>query len=147
MSTDFDEAKVIDAAQRANAHEMILALPDGYQTMVHGKESQLSGGQCQRIGLARAFYNDPVLLVLDEPNSALDSDGSHALNAAIRDFKGTERTVVVMTHRPMAIAECDRLVIVENGRIRADGPRDEIMETLVGNAEDVKKTIAGGRAS
>lgn len=141
MSMTPDEAKVIEAAQKANAHEMILSLPDGYKTVVQGHDSQLSGGQRQRIALARALYNDPVLLVLDEPNSALDADGSQALNLAVREFKSSERAVIIMTHRPMAIAECDRLIVIDQGRIKADGPRDEVMQAMLRNVEDVKQAF------
>jgi ATP-binding cassette subfamily C protein len=142
MSTDPDEAKVIEAAQRANAHEMILSLTDGYKTVVQGQDNQLSGGQRQRIALARAFYNDPVLLVLDEPNSALDADGSAALNRAVREFKGSDRAVILMTHRPSAIAECDTLIVMENGKIVANGPRDDVLRSTLRNAGDVKQAIS-----
>lgn len=141
MSSEPDEEKVIEAAQRANAHEMILSLPDGYKTVVQGQDNQLSGGQRQRIALARAFYGDPVLLVLDEPNSALDADGSAALNRALREFKSTERAVIVMTHRPSAIAECDALIVMEEGRIVANGPRDEVLRSTLRNAGDVNQAI------
>ncbi|MEM9582604.1 MAG: type I secretion system permease/ATPase [Pseudomonadota bacterium] len=141
MSVQPDEEKIVEAAKRANAHEMILNLPDGYQTIVQGDDSQLSGGQRQRIALARALYGDPVLLLLDEPNSALDNDGSVALNRAIREFKASNRAVILMTHRPSAIAECDRLVVVENGQIKADGPRDEVLKSMVKNVQDIQKTL------
>lgn len=142
MSLMPDDAKVIDAAKKANAHEMILSLPDGYKTVVQGQDSQLSGGQRQRIALARALYNDPVLLVLDEPNSALDAEGSQALNLAVREFKSSDRAVIIMTHRPMAIAECDRLVVIDQGRIKADGPRDEILQSMLKNVDNVKQALA-----
>lgn len=144
MSEAPDDEKVVEAAQRANAHDMILSLPDGYQTIVHGQDSQLSGGQKQRIALARALYDDPVLLVLDEPNSALDAEGSEALNKAVRSFKSTDRTVIIMTHRPMAIAECDRLVVIDAGRIKADGPRDEVLQSSLKNKDKVKQTLRQG---
>jgi PrtD family type I secretion system ABC transporter len=147
MSMAPDEAKVIAAAQQANAHEMILSLPEGYKTLVQGQDSQLSGGQRQRIAMARAFYNDPVLLVLDEPNSALDAEGSQALNRAVRDFKASNRAVVIMTHRPMAIAECDRLIVLDQGCIKADGPRDEVMQAVLRNAEDVRLALSNRLAS
>ena len=88
-----------------------------------------------------------MLLVLDEPNSALDGEGSEALNRAVRDFKRADRAVVIMTHRPAAIAECDRLLVLEQGRVKADGPRDEVMQAMLRNAESVKQTIAAGAAS
>ena len=147
MSTEPDDAKVVEAAKRANAHEMILALPDGYKTIVQGDESQLSGGQRQRIALARALYGDPVLLVLDEPNSALDNDGSMALNRAVREFKASDRAVIIMTHRPTAISECDRLLVIEGGRIIADGPRDEVLKTMLTNVRSIRQTIAKAETS
>lgn len=141
MSEAPDEAKVVEAAQRANAHEMILSLPNGYQTIVQGEDGQLSGGQRQRIALARALYGDPVLLVLDEPNSALDADGSTALNLAIREFKTTNRAVILMTHRPSAITECDRLLVIDAGRIKANGPRDEVLKSMIANVRDIQQSI------
>lgn len=144
METEPDEEKVFAAAKRANAHEMILGLPEGYKTILHGNDSQLSGGQKQRLALARALYRDPVMLVLDEPNSALDSVGTEALNQTIREFKGSDRSVVIMTHRPMAISECDRLIVMEQGRIKADGPRDEVLRAMVKNANDVQRSVAKG---
>ncbi|WP_299733999.1 type I secretion system permease/ATPase [uncultured Tateyamaria sp.] len=142
MTTTPDDTKIVEAAKRANAHEMILSLPDGYKTQILSEDSQLSGGQKQRIALARALYGDPVLLVLDEPNSALDNDGSIALNLAVREFKATNRSVVILTHRPSAISECDRLLVIEDGRIKADGPRDEVLKSTVSNVRDIKRTIA-----
>ena len=147
MALEPTASKVVAAAQRANAHEVILSLPKGYDTPVQGVESQLSGGQRQRIGLARALYDDPVLLILDEPNSALDADGSEALNTAIRDFKSSGRSVLIMTHRPMAISECDKLMVIDNGQVSAFGPRDEILKSMLKNAEEVRKSISAGGAS
>jgi PrtD family type I secretion system ABC transporter len=146
MSTQPDEAKVFEAAKRANAHEMILSLPDGYQTRLHGNDSQLSGGQKQRLALARALYGDPIMLVLDEPNSALDHVGTLALNQAIRDFKASDRSVIIMTHRPQAIAESDRIIVMEGGRIKADGPRDEVLKAMLKNANDVSRVVTQDRA-
>ncbi|WP_227270127.1 type I secretion system permease/ATPase [Roseobacter weihaiensis] len=147
MSTTPDDAKIVEAAKRANAHEVILSLPDGYKTVVQGDDSQLSGGQRQRIALARAFYGDPVLLILDEPNSALDSEGSAALNLAMREFKAANRAVVIMTHRPSAISECDRLIVIDGGRIKADGLRDEVLKSMVSNVESIKKSIGQAKTS
>lgn len=142
MSTFPNEDKVFEAAKRANAHEMILALPEGYQTILHGNDSQLSGGQKQRLALARALYGDPVMLVLDEPNSALDNVGTEALNRTVREFRSSNRAVVIMTHRPAAISECDRLIVIEHGRMKANGPRDEVLQAVLKNMGNVQR--AGG---
>ena len=82
-----------------------------------------------------------MLLLLDEPNSALDADGSAALNRAVRDFKAANRGVIIMTHRPSAISECDRLLIIENGQIKAEGPRDEVLKSMVGNVHEIRKPV------
>lgn len=141
LSLDPDEAQVVAAAKAANAHDIVLALPEGYQTVIRRGDSQLSGGQKQRIALARALYADPVLLVLDEPNSALDAEGSAALNRAIRDFKSKGSSVLIMTHRPTAIAECGKLAIVDGGALRAFGPRDEVLKSQVRNVGAVQTTL------
>jgi ABC-type protease/lipase transport system fused ATPase/permease subunit len=125
---------------------MILALPEGYQTILHGSDSQLSGGQQQRLALARALYGDPVLLVLDEPNSALDSVGTAALNRTIREFRSSDRAVVIMTHCPAAISECDRIIVIEHGRIKASGPRDDVLQAMLQNAGDIQRTVSTGGA-
>ena len=101
MSQNPDHEMVVNAAKRAGAHELILEQPDGYNTLVSPRGGGLSGGQRQRIGLARALYGDPILLVLDEPNSALDSIGSAALNAAITQMKSEEKSVIIMAHPPV----------------------------------------------
>ncbi|WP_249033320.1 ATP-binding cassette domain-containing protein [Silicimonas algicola] len=142
MSLRPDSDKIVAAAMKAQAHELILNLPDGYETRVEDNTVGLSGGQRQRIALARALYGDPVLLVLDEPNSALDLEGTEALNAAIRAMKAEGRSVIVMTHRPMAISECDRLMVIEAGCVKADGPRDEIVRSMMKNAGDIQRTLA-----
>jgi ATP-binding cassette subfamily C protein len=139
-----DDAKVVAAAQKAAAHQMILDLPDGYDTQIREGQSRLSGGQIQRIGLARALYNDPVIVVLDEPNSNLDNEGSVALNAAIRALKNDGRSVMIMAHRPNAIQECDMLLVMENGMRMAFGPRDEVLKATVRNHEQLA-AIPGGK--
>lgn len=144
MSPTPDKAEVVRAAQAARAHDLITKLPQGYDTQIEGMESQLSGGQRQRIGLARAFYGNPVLLILDEPNSALDADGSEALNHAVRTCKADGRAIIIMTHRPMAISECDRLMVLDQGMITALGPRDDILKSMLKNAGDVQKTLTKG---
>lgn len=147
MSIDPETPKLFEAARRANAHEMILSLPEGYQTMLNNGASQLSGGQRQRIAFARALYDDPLILVLDEPNSALDSLGTDALNKAVREFRATDRAVIIMTHRPQAISECDRLIVLEKGRIKANGPRDEVLEAMVKNTQDISRVLMTRAAS
>jgi ATP-binding cassette subfamily C protein len=144
LSPTPDDAAVVKAAQRAGAHEMILLLPDGYDTRVTAAGGRLSGGQVQRIGLARAMYGDPVLIVLDEPNSNLDNDGSNALNAAIRAMKEEERCVLIMAHRPAAIQECDLVLMIENGMRRAFGPKDEVLREILKNHQDVLKSSGAG---
>jgi ATP-binding cassette subfamily C protein len=146
MSMTPDDAGVVQAAQKAAAHDMIVKLPDGYDTQVSGNTGRLSGGQIQRIGLARAMYGDPVVLVLDEPNSNLDNDGSVALNKAIKTLKGEGKIVFIMAHRPAAIQECDTLLVIENGTRRAFGPKDEVMAEMVTNHSEIKRNAgkAGG---
>jgi ATP-binding cassette subfamily C protein len=122
------EARVIEAAQQAGAHDLILALPDGYATRLTEGAARLSGGQRQRIGLARAFHGDPVLLVLDEPNAALDDQGVQALNRAIAGARAAGKLVVIMSHRPSALTECSHVLVLAEGRLRAFGPRDEILK-------------------
>ncbi|WP_290747464.1 type I secretion system permease/ATPase [Amaricoccus sp.] len=137
-----DPEAVVAAAQRAGAHEMILQLPQGYDTPVSAGGARLSGGQKQRIGLARAFYGDPVMLVLDEPNSNLDAAGQDALNVAIRQAKSEGRVVVIMAHRPAGIAECDLILIIDGGMTKAFGPRDEVLKAHVRNYAAVAGRIA-----
>lgn len=147
LSGEPDAQKVITAAKAAAAHEMILRLPLGYDTPVSTSGGQLSGGQIQRVGLARALYGDPVLLVLDEPNSNLDNDGSAALNAAIRRMKAEGNGVIVIAHRPAAIQECDLLLVLDEGQRRAFGPRDEVLRGMVKNhTEIVRSKEPGGTA-
>ena len=135
---------IIAAAKAAAAHEMILKLPDGYDTQVATMGSRLSGGQIQRIGLARALYGDPVLLILDEPNSNLDNDGSNALNQAIRTAKARGASVLIMAHRPAAIQECDLLLVMNEGAAAALGPRDAVLRETVRNATDLVRSAAPG---
>lgn len=139
-----DAEKVVEAARKADAHDMILKLPKGYDTRVTAGGGRLSGGQMQRIGLARAMYGDPVILVLDEPNSNLDNEGSEAVNTAIRSFKAAERSVLIMAHRPAAIKECDMLLMLENGAVRAYGPKEKVLQEVVKNHADIQKMGALG---
>lgn len=147
MSETPDSAAVVDAAKRAGAHEMILQQPQGYDTPIGNFGGRLSGGQRQRLGLARALYGDPLILVLDEPNSNLDSVGSEALNDAIRTMKSEGKSVIIMAHRPAAIAECENLLVLENGMRKAFGPRDEVLKDQVRNVAQIISALKKGKAS
>lgn len=140
-----DPADVVLAARRAGVHEMILALPRGYDTPVGPAGRRLSGGQMQAVALARAFYGDPVLLILDEPNAHLDAQGASALNHALRGAKDRGMAVVIMAHRPAAIQECDDLLVLEGGVQTAFGPRDAVLRARVRNHTDIVHAVAGGR--
>jgi ATP-binding cassette subfamily C protein len=138
---------IIAAAKKADAHEMILKQPRGYDTYLSMTGGNLSGGQIQRVGLARALYGDPVILVLDEPNSNLDNEGSLALNEAIRTMKAEGKGVLIMAHRPAAIQECNKLLVLEGGAVRAFGPRDEVLSKMVRNAGEIMSSKAKGGIS
>ena len=109
---------------------MILRFPKGYDTPIGAGGVVLSGGQRQRIALARALYADPMLLVLDEPNANLDDVGEAALVTALQDLKERGRTVFMVTHRLSALAVVDRLLVLQNGLVVADGPRDAVLAAL-----------------
>jgi ATP-binding cassette subfamily C protein len=125
-----DEA-VVAAAQAAGAHELILKLENGYDTVIGEGGAALSGGQRQRVGLARALFGNPFLVVLDEPNSNLDHDGDEALTQAVLDVRERGGIVVVVTHRPTAIAGVDRIAMMADGRINALGPKEEILQKVL----------------
>lgn len=122
--------KVIAAALSSGLHEMILRLPKGYDTPIGVAGNLLSGGQRQRVGLARAVYGSPALVVLDEPNANLDDVGEAALVQTVRQLKASGTTVVLITHRPGIVAVADRLVVMQDGRIQAQGPRDTVVQAL-----------------
>lgn len=116
----------------ADVHEMIQRLPDGYNTQIGDAGAALSGGQRQRIGLARALYGMPSLIVLDEPNASLDSAGEQALMNTILRLKEAGKTVVMVTHKTNALAQCDAIMVMQDGAVQAFGPRDEILAKIIG---------------
>jgi ATP-binding cassette subfamily C protein len=122
-----DPAAVVEAAEAAGVHEMVVRMPEGYRTRLGPLGTALSGGQRQRIGLARALYGKPFLVVLDEPNANLDGEGEAALTAAIRGVKARGGIVVVIAHRPSALAAVDYVAVVQNGVMSAFGPKDEVL--------------------
>jgi ATP-binding cassette subfamily C protein len=128
---DAKSEDVLHAAQTAGAHDMILKLPNGYDTRIGEGGAVLSGGQRQRVALARALYGNPFLVVLDEPNSNLDNEGDIALNSAIQAVRGRGGIVVIVTHRPTAIAGVDLVAIMQDGQIKAIGPKEEVLQSVV----------------
>ena len=134
LDTSADPESVIEAAQLAGAHETILELQNAYDTRITDGGECLSGGQRQRIALARALYGDPVAFILDEPNAFLDDNGVQALNQAIGNARAKGKVVIIMSHRPSALAQCNKVMILNRGKMLAFGPRDEILKRHVSPA-------------
>ncbi|TQV78645.1 type I secretion system permease/ATPase [Denitrobaculum tricleocarpae] len=132
---DWSSEQVIEAARFANAHDIIARLPDGYDTDVGEGGVILSGGERQRVALARALYGDPFLVVLDEPNSNLDSEGEAALTHALRLLQERGRIVIVIAHRPSAISVVGKLMFMNKGQVGAYGPRDKVLEQILSKPE------------
>ncbi|QDZ11010.1 type I secretion system permease/ATPase [Devosia ginsengisoli] len=122
-----DARAIVAATKAAGVHEMIVRLPDGYDTQLGPMGTALSAGQRQRIGLARALYGDPFVVIMDEPNAFLDAEGEQALNLAIRQIRARGGIAVVVAHRPSILAEVDMVAVIQNGRMTAFGPKDEIV--------------------
>ena len=134
MDATPDDAAVLRAADAAGLHDMIVRLPAGYDTPIGDDGHKLSAGQRQRVALARALYGDPFLVALDEPNANLDSEGEMALERAVRLVKQRGGIVIVVAHRPTALAGCDQVLVVGNGGQLALGPRDDILNKVVRRA-------------
>ena len=137
---DVDHELIIKAAMAAGAHEMICGFPDGYDTEIGLGGAHLSAGQRQRLGLARALFGDPALVVLDEPNANLDGEGESALAGAVHGLKGRGTTVIIIAHRPSTIAFVDTLVVLENGQMKMIGPRDEVLKQILPQPQLQKTT-------
>ena len=138
-------AKVTAAAKAVGLHDFIMSLPQGYESPVGRDGARLSGGQRQRVALARAIYGDPVLVVLDEPNSSLDEAGDAVLAAAIVQLKARGTTFVVMTHRTSVLAVADKMMILQDGVMQAFGPRDEVLAALKKANEQAAQTAQAAR--
>ena len=129
LAADIDH-KVTRAAVAAGIHDMILHLPGGYNARLGDGGLRLSGGQAQRVALARALYGEPKVLILDEPNAALDSQGEEALNQAIGAAKARDAAILIVTHRQSALRDAERLAVMKNGTIEHQGPREEVLALL-----------------
>ena len=138
MSDDIDADEVVAAAKMAGAHEMILKLPDGYETDIGSSGNNLSGGQKQRVALARAFYKKPKLVILDEPNANLDVAGEEALAGALRQAKTSGMSAIVISHRPSILAVVDKVLVLQDGAVAAYGNTEDILRQMkLLNAEGV----------
>ena len=129
---DLDDVKIIAAARMAGVHDMVQAMPGGYNTQIGEGGFALSGGQRQRIGLARALYDEPAYIILDEPNANLDADGEAALLSAIQQLRLAGSTVLLITHKTNVLATVDKILVLSNGQVAAFGCRDEILSKLLG---------------
>ncbi|QJC78452.1 type I secretion system permease/ATPase [Pseudomonas umsongensis] len=142
-----DAEKTVHAAKVAGVHEMILMLPDGYDTVIGSDGVNLSGGQRQRIGLARALYGSPRLIVLDEPNSNLDDVGERALGVALQKIKETGATVFIVSHRPNILARLDRVMVLSAGTISLYGAREQVIAELAAQQAKTQQRVAQAAAS
>jgi ATP-binding cassette subfamily C protein/ATP-binding cassette subfamily C exporter for protease/lipase/ATP-binding cassette subfamily C protein EexD len=136
-----DDNSVLEAAVLARAHDMIAHLPNGYETQIGERGARLSAGQRQRIGLARAVYGEPRLIVLDEPNANLDQAGEAALAAAIGELKARGAALVIVGHRPSTLARADKILWLNEGRVELFGPRDEVLQKLREAAAAVERSL------
>jgi PrtD family type I secretion system ABC transporter len=141
---------IIAAAKEAGVHEMIIKMQDGYDTPIGERGTALSAGQAQRVALARALYGNPFLIVLDEPNSNLDTEGDEALTRAVRAARERGAIVVVVAHRPIGIEAVDQLLVLKEGRMQAFGPKEtvlgQVMQPRVAAPSPIKIVSEGGVA-
>jgi ABC-type protease/lipase transport system fused ATPase/permease subunit len=137
-----DSEAVLRAARDAGIHDMILRLPNGYDTRIGEAGAVLSAGQRERVAIARAIYGDPFLMIFDEPNANLDHDGELALQKTVRDLKTRGAIVIIVAHRPSALANCDKVLYLANGAQQAFGPRDEVLQKIL--ARPVQPAAAAG---
>jgi ATP-binding cassette subfamily C protein len=140
------DSEIVDAAMKAGAHDMILRLSKGYDTLIGEGGTRLSGGQRQRVALARALFRDPFLVVLDEPNSNLDGTGDQALNEAINSVRRRGGVVVVVSHRTATIAVVDHVAVLSDGRFEEYGTRDQIMPKLIRSSSEQRPAITSDKA-
>jgi PrtD family type I secretion system ABC transporter len=138
-----DADKVVQAAQRAGVHELILALSEGYDSIVDPQSAVISPGQRQRIALARALYGEPKLVILDEPNSNLDGGGEQALAETLKALRG-EATVVVVTHRATLVQHVDKMLVLDAGKAQHYGPAAEVMKAMQQKAPSAAQAPGGG---
>ncbi|MFW6343016.1 MAG: type I secretion system permease/ATPase, partial [Halothiobacillaceae bacterium] len=141
---EVEPEKVVEAARMAGVHELILGLPDGYDTLIGSAGHALSGGQRQRVGLARAMYGMPKMVVLDEPNSNLDDQGEQALIGAVRGLKANGTTLVIVTHRTSILSEVDKMLVMREGKAALFGARDEVLKAL--KSGPARPAVQGGGA-
>lgn len=147
FQAEADADAIIAAARSAGVHQLIVSLPEGYETSIGEAGASLSAGQRQRVALARALYRDPFLVVLDEPNSNLDSEGEEALTVAILGVRSRGGIAVVIAHRASALAAVDKVLVLNQGRQLAFGPKDEVLRAVKRPTVAPLTVVAGAGAA